>query len=81
MNYPLISEYIESIKSAEDNFEELSSSICMYCHFHTILCNLLFFNHKPLIIGLCKDTTFFYKIKDLKQKSDFHKPCGAEAWN
>ena len=24
MNYPLISEYIESIKSAEDNFEELS---------------------------------------------------------
>ena len=25
MNYPLISEYIEAIKSAEDNFEELSS--------------------------------------------------------
>ena len=24
MNYPLISEYIEAIKSAEDNFEELS---------------------------------------------------------
>ena len=24
MNYPLISEYIESIKSAEDNFKELS---------------------------------------------------------
>lgn len=24
MNYPLISEYIVSIKSAEDNFEELS---------------------------------------------------------
>ena len=24
MNYPLISEYLESIKSAEDNFEELS---------------------------------------------------------
>ena len=24
MNYPLISEYIESIKFAEDNFEELS---------------------------------------------------------
>ena len=24
MNYPLISEYIESIKAAEDNFEELS---------------------------------------------------------
>ena len=24
MNYPLISEYIEDIKSAEDNFEELS---------------------------------------------------------
>ena len=23
MNYPLISEYIEAIKSAEDNFEEL----------------------------------------------------------
>lgn len=25
MNYPLISEYIETIKSAEDNFEELTS--------------------------------------------------------
>ena len=25
MNYPLLSEYIEAIKSAEDNFEELSS--------------------------------------------------------
>ena len=25
MNYPLISEYIEAIKSAEDNFEQLSS--------------------------------------------------------
>ena len=24
MNYPLISEYIEAVKSAEDNFEELS---------------------------------------------------------
>ena len=24
MNYPLISEYIEAIKSAEDNFEEVS---------------------------------------------------------
>ena len=24
MNYPLISEYIEAIKSSEDNFEELS---------------------------------------------------------
>ncbi len=24
MNYPLISEYVEAIKSAEDNFEELS---------------------------------------------------------
>lgn len=24
MNYPLISEYIEAIKSAEDNFNELS---------------------------------------------------------
>ena len=24
MNYPLISEYIETIKSSEDNFEELS---------------------------------------------------------
>ena len=24
MNYPLIYEYIEAIKSAEDNFEELS---------------------------------------------------------
>jgi hypothetical protein len=24
MNYPLISEYIEAIKSAEDNFEERS---------------------------------------------------------
>jgi len=24
MNYPLISEYIEAIKSAEDNFDELS---------------------------------------------------------
>ena len=24
MNYPLISEYIESIKSAEDNFDKLS---------------------------------------------------------
>ena len=24
MNYPLLSEYIEAIKSAEDNFEELS---------------------------------------------------------
>ena len=24
MNYPLIPEYIEAIKSAEDNFEELS---------------------------------------------------------
>ena len=24
MNYPLISEYIEAIKSAEDNFKELS---------------------------------------------------------
>ena len=24
MNYPLISEYIEAIKSAEDNFEELN---------------------------------------------------------
>jgi len=24
MNYPLISEYIESIKSAEDNFEQLT---------------------------------------------------------
>ena len=24
MNYPLISEYIEAIKSAEDNFAELS---------------------------------------------------------
>ena len=24
MNYPLISDYIEAIKSAEDNFEELS---------------------------------------------------------
>ena len=24
MNYPLISEYIEAIKSAEDSFEELS---------------------------------------------------------
>ena len=24
MNYPLISEYIEAIKSTEDNFEELS---------------------------------------------------------
>ena len=24
MNYPLISEYIEAIKSAEDNFEVLS---------------------------------------------------------
>ena len=24
MNYPLLSEYIESIKSAEDNFNELS---------------------------------------------------------
>ncbi len=24
MNYPLISEYIEAIKAAEDNFEELS---------------------------------------------------------
>ena len=24
MNYPLISEYIEAIKSAEDNFEKLS---------------------------------------------------------
>ncbi len=24
MNYPLISEYIESIKSTEDNFNELS---------------------------------------------------------
>jgi len=25
MNYPLISEYIEAIKSAEENFKELSS--------------------------------------------------------
>lgn len=25
MNYPLLSEYIEAIKSAEDNFNELSS--------------------------------------------------------
>lgn len=25
MNYPLISEYIEAIKSAEDNLEELSN--------------------------------------------------------
>ena len=25
MNYPLISEYIEAIKSAEDNFEELTN--------------------------------------------------------
>ena len=25
MNYPLISEYIEAIKSAEDNFKELTS--------------------------------------------------------
>ena len=25
MNYPLISEYIEAIKAAEDNFEELKS--------------------------------------------------------
>lgn len=25
MNYPLISEYIDSIKSAEDNFDKLSS--------------------------------------------------------
>ena len=24
MNYPLISEYVEAIKSAEDKFEELS---------------------------------------------------------
>ena len=24
MNYPLISEYIEALKSAEDNFKELS---------------------------------------------------------
>ena len=24
MNYPLISEYVEAIKSAEDNFEELN---------------------------------------------------------
>lgn len=24
MNYPLLSEYVESIKSAEDNFNELS---------------------------------------------------------
>ena len=24
MNYPLISEYVEAIKLAEDNFEELS---------------------------------------------------------
>ena len=24
MNYPLISEYVEAIKMAEDNFEELS---------------------------------------------------------
>ncbi len=24
MNYPLLSEYIEAIKSAEDNFEKLS---------------------------------------------------------
>lgn len=24
MNYPLISEYIEAIKTSEDNFEELS---------------------------------------------------------
>lgn len=25
MNYPLISEYIEAIKSAEDNFDKLNS--------------------------------------------------------
>ena len=25
MNYPLISEYIESIKNSEDNFNELST--------------------------------------------------------
>lgn len=25
MNYPLISEYIEAIKSAENNFEELTN--------------------------------------------------------
>ena len=25
MNYPLISDYIEAIKSAEDNFEELTT--------------------------------------------------------
>ena len=25
MNYPLISEYIEAIKSAEDNFEQLKN--------------------------------------------------------
>ena len=25
MNYPLISEYIEAIKSAEDNFKELTN--------------------------------------------------------
>ena len=25
MNYPLLSEYIETIKSAEDNFDELNN--------------------------------------------------------
>ena len=28
MNYPLISEYIEAIKLAEDNFEQPNNSYC-----------------------------------------------------
>lgn len=51
MNYPLISEYIEAIKSAEDNFEEL-------CYLRAVLDN----NGQPIMTS--GNFAVVFKMKD-----------------
>lgn len=62
MNYPLISEYIEAIKAAEDNFEELS-------YLRPVLCD------DGLPVMTSGNFAVVFKMKDVKTGKLYALKC------
>lgn len=62
MNYPLISEYIEAIKSAEDNFKELTN-----------LCPVFGSNGEPIMSS--GNFAVVFKMRDIKTAKLYALKC------